>query len=328
MKETFFGPSISELVSMIADGVISCDETGRIVLFNSAAEEMFGFEREEVVGRSIDLLIPARFQADHQRHVRDFSQGSSRRSKMMGHRREVLGRRKNGEEFAIEASLSRRLIRGKTILTAVVRDVTERKQLEEERQLLAGELAHRFKNMMTVVNSIVSLSAKGDPAAMSFGEALQGRLHALGRTHQILGEPSGGVVELGELIASELSPYRDADSANVILSGPRVVLPFRVSVSLALVLHELTTNAVKYGGLSTAAGKVSIRWELVDSNVEDSSQRLIMKWVESGGPPVVPPRQRGFGTTLIQRSLGSGVTFVYNPAGLEARLDIPLGAAK
>ncbi len=326
--EAFFGPSVTELVSMIADGVISCDENGRIVLFNSAAEEIFGFQQQDVIGRSLSLLIPARLQADHERHVRDFAGGSPRRTKIMGHRREVLGRRQNGEEFAIEASLSRRVIQGRTILTAVVRDVSERKRLEDERQLLAGELAHRFKNMMTVVNSIVSLSAKGNPSATSFEQELRGRLHALGRTHEILGEPTGGAVALSELLESELSPYRDAENENITLAGPEVILPFRVTVTLALVLHELTTNAVKYGGLSRAGGHVSASWEIVAPGVEDGSSSLLLNWVESGGPPVVPPRRRGFGTTLIERSLGSGVTLNYRSAGLEARLEIPLDAAK
>ena len=169
--ESILGPSASEIVSLIADGVISTLADGRIILFNKSAEDLFGYLQAEVVGHHVEMLLPVRFRKTHLDHVLMFAKLSTPERRSMGHRREVFGQHKNGEEFAIEASLSRQFVQGNTVLTVVIRDVSERKRLEELRNLLASESAHRFKNMLTVVSSIVSLTRKGATSVDAFAQS-------------------------------------------------------------------------------------------------------------------------------------------------------------
>ena len=166
--EFILGPSASELVSLIGDVVISTFADGRIILFNKSAEDLFGYLYAEVVGHPVEMLLPVRFRQTHRRDVLAFAGISTPERRTMGDRREVFGQHKNGQEFLIEASLSRQFVQGNTILTVVIRDVSERERLEEVRRLLASESAHRFKNILTVVSSIVSLTARGAASVDAF----------------------------------------------------------------------------------------------------------------------------------------------------------------
>ena len=277
-----FAPTISELLSLIADGVVSTDRRGRIILFNKAAEELFGYSRAEVLGRPVEILLPKRVQGAHREAFAAFARSPSAQARMMGHRREILGLRKNGQEFPAEASLSRRDVNGRSILTVVVRDVTARKQADEQRMILFGELGHRFKNMMTVVNSIVSLTARSATSRKTLVTSLRGRLNSLARTHDVLFRAGGACAELRELLEAELSPYRIDGSCNLHLVGEPCLLPARQVLDVALAVHELATNAAKYGALSRATGRVEIRWTADEKAVE-------LNWTESRGPRVVPP---------------------------------------
>jgi PAS domain S-box-containing protein len=160
-----FTPSGFELLELVADGIVSADEEGRIILFNKAAETLFGYSRAEVLGRPVEILLPQRARDSHREAVAAFAASSEAGNRMLGPRREVTGRRKDGGEFPVEASLSRRQSGGRVVLTVAIRDVTARKLAEEQRQILSRELAHHFKNMMAVVTSILSLTARHAPEA-------------------------------------------------------------------------------------------------------------------------------------------------------------------
>ena len=322
--ESILGPSASEIVSLIADGVISTLADGRIILFNKSAEDLFGYLQAEVVGHHVEMLLPVRFRKTHLDHVLMFAKLSTPERRSMGHRREVFGQHKNGEEFAIEASLSRQFVQGNTVLTVVIRDVSERKRLEELRNLLASESAHRFKNMLTVVSSIVSLTRKGATSVDAFAQSLQVRLEALGRAQNVLLNEGGDRADLRQLIQSELCPYIGSALRRVSLDGPPVTLASKTAINLALVIHELATNAAKYGALSTLVGKISIRWSL--DGVE-GQERLLLSWSELEGPPVSSPKRRGFGTELIERSFGRETRLTFEPAGLCAHFSISLAGA-
>jgi PAS domain S-box-containing protein len=148
----------ADILALVGDGVVSTDENGCIILFNRAAEEMFGYTFEEVLGRDVELLIPSRFRARHTDEAQRFASGVSATQRIMGHRREVTGLRRDGVEFPAEATLSRRKLAGRTTLTAVIRDISERHELDERRRLLSAELGHRMKNVMALVQAVVRLS--------------------------------------------------------------------------------------------------------------------------------------------------------------------------
>ncbi|HET9639253.1 MAG TPA: PAS domain S-box protein [Allosphingosinicella sp.] len=310
-----FTPTGPELLELIADGIVSTDDGGRIILFNRAAESMFGYSRVEVLGRPVEILLPQRARGAHREAVAAFATSSAVGNRMMGALREVIGRRKDGSDFPAEASLSRRHADGRTVLTVVIRDVTERKLAEEQRLILSRELAHRFKNMMAVVNSILSLTARNAPTKEALVTSLRGRLATLARTHEMLLGSDTESADLRSLLEGELSPYRIHGASNVRLIGDPCNLLGPQVVNVALAVHELATNAAKYGALSRAAGQVEVRWS-AEGGI------LNLHWRETGGPAVSEPKGGGFGTELIRRLLGAGVRLDYRKEGLEAWLRI------
>lgn len=316
------GPSANELLSLVGDGIISTDGEGTIILFNQAAEEMFGYGSDEVLGEPVEMLLPSSHRESHRKAVLGFGSQNSEAHRFMGSRREVVGRRKSGAEFPAEANLSRRTIRGQTVLTVAVRDISERKSIEEERQLVAAELAHRFKNCLAVVNSVVSLSARETDSVEIFRDALQGRLGAIAAAQDVLFEDRAKGAALRQLLAAELEPYVKDQDLEVSLAGPEVTVPPRRALRLTLAVHELATNAAKYGALSRPGGSLTIGWR---SREERGGPVLVLDWKEAGGPPMRHPDRRGFGSTLIERCLGSSnVRLAFGRSGLEAELRLPL----
>ena len=317
-----FGADFQAILSLIGDGVVSTDHTGRIILFNRAAEDIFGYASDEVLGGPIGAPIPTRFHDQHRKDVSLFCSSNAPLRRSMGQGREVLGRRKDGEELAIEATLSRQMIGGQHIVTVVIRDVSARKTAERQRQLVASEVAHRLRNTMTVVNAIVTLTARRAASVTELKAALLGRFAAISRTNDALVHGSSTDVSFRLLLESELAPYRDDDS-KITLTGPDIGLDGQGAVALALVLHELATNAAKYGALSTSAGRLSVDWNVP----VDAPPLLDVIWQERNGPLVAPPTRRGFGSELIARSLGPhGGTAIssYAASGVGCGIRLPL----
>ena len=316
------GPDFQAILALIGDAVVSTDHNGHIILFNSAAEALFGYTSTEILGRPVDVLIPTRFQDQHRADHSQFCAADIAVRRVMGAGREVRGRRKDGTELAVEISLSRQLLDGHHIGTAVIRDVSIRIGEEKQRQLVANEVAHRLRNTMAVINSIVALTAKSSSSAEELKNALLGRFAAISRTNESLIRRSWIEANLRELLESELAPYRSDDS-RLILAGPDIAIDQEIAVALALVFHELATNASKYGALSTPNGRLEVRWRATTSE----KQVLEVMWRETGGPAVVPPTRRGFGSELISKGLrghGGKVEVNYLAAGVSCRLSLPL----
>ena len=207
----------------------------------------------------------------------------------------------------------------RSLLLSIV-DVTERRGRDAARDLLLGELRHRMKNLLAVAQSIARQTATEGRSAVEYRDDFLGRFGALVEA-QDLALAEHTETNLGTLIERVLAPYATDPEAIVIHRGPDVDLGSRALLSLGLVVHELATNAAKYGALSVSGGRVRISWR-----VEASQLRL--NWVESGGPPVSPPKTTGYGSQLIQYattySLGGKVEHKYAPGGLEADIVIPL----
>jgi len=204
-------------------------------------------------------------------------------------------------------------------VSGVTLDITERREAEQKQTLLALEVDHRARNMLAVVQSILRLTRADSVSDMV--TALDGRIRALARAHTLLSNSRWQGADLGRLVSEEMEPYRDDDeSARVITGGPAVMLRPTLAQALALALHELATNAAKYGALSVLSGRVSVTWEL-------RADHLLLQWTESGGPAAAPPTKRGFGTRVvvanIEQDLGGRATFNWRSDGLKCTLSVP-----
>lgn len=214
--------------------------------------------------------------------------------------------------------------------TGMVRDVTEQAREEEFKQLVIQELGHRIKNLLGLVSSLVSQTrATGDVA--EFKSALQGRLRALGASLGSVGGAGQGGAEttdLHELSEAVLRPYLLDRPDSIRISGPRLRLPARHGRIVGLALHELTTNAVKYGALSCPGGHVELSWAFDDAA---DCNRLDVVWSEVGGPPVTPPEERGFGSRLLQEIIaletGAGSDLDFASTGIRYTLNLPIERA-
>jgi PAS domain S-box-containing protein len=203
-------------------------------------------------------------------------------------------------------------------ISGVTVDITDRKEAEERQVLLAREVDHRARNALALVQSIVRLT-RADSIKSYIG-AVDGRIGALSRAHTLLAQSRWQGAELARLVEEELAPYRRADGESITVSGPDVSLEPRTAQTLALALHELSTNAAKYGALSVMTGCVRLTWEL-------QPERLVLYWVEGGGPPTQPPASAGFGIRVIgasvERQLEGEAKFDWRPEGLHCSLSVP-----
>ncbi len=205
-------------------------------------------------------------------------------------------------------------------------DTTARKQVEEQQRFLAREIDHRCKNTLSVVLAALRLTPKRDLA--SYAGAIEGRVKALARAHTLLAEGRWAGADLHSLAQGELAPFLAADAAGPMatLAGPPVTLSPAAAQGLSMSLHELATNATKYGALSAPQGRLAVSWW-----VDAEAGRLRLHWAETGGPPVVAPTHRGFGSRVVEATvrdqLGGSVTRAWTPQGLACTLEVPLAQA-
>ena len=203
-------------------------------------------------------------------------------------------------------------------------DITERKRAEDQQSLLVRELHHRVKNTLATVQAIMGSTARAAETIEDFTTALIGRIGSLARTHLLLADEAQAV-DFNEIMHSELDAFDDGSEGRIVLSGPPVEIPARMAVSLGMAIHELTTNAAKYGALSVFGGKVTATWRVT---IEATRSMLEFEWVESGGPPVTPPARIGFGTRLLETvlpgQLQAKTRIEYLPSGVHVRYEVPL----
>jgi two-component sensor histidine kinase len=205
-----------------------------------------------------------------------------------------------------------------------VRDITERKRAEERQRLLTAEIDHRAKNLLAAIQAMVLLTKRDAVSVSDFARTLVGRLHALGRAHDLLARDKWTGVSLHDVLKSEFQAYAGRDSARFSIVGADARLGARAAQTLSLALHELTTNAAKHGALSVPEGRVEIQSAI-------NGQELRLTWTETGGPEVRLPSSQGFGSVIVERSiaheLGGDAELQFEPSGLrcEMRIPLPLG---
>jgi two-component sensor histidine kinase/DNA-binding response OmpR family regulator len=206
-----------------------------------------------------------------------------------------------------------------TQIGGVTLDITDRRLTEKRQELLAREVDHRARNALAVVQSIVRLTKAADIAGYS--RAVEGRVRALAHVHDLLSQARWQGADIRRLIAEELAPYASGEVSCVTLDGPSIIVDSNRAQTISLAVHELATNAAKYGALSEPQGKVDIAWSVKDG-------ALVIAWRESDGPVVAPPTRSGFGSKIIHASVaaqrGGGASFEWKPEGLQCVLTIPL----
>jgi two-component system CheB/CheR fusion protein len=312
---------LAAIVESSDDAIIGHSLDGMISSWNRGAEKIFGYTANEVVGKPLSSLVPGKKDriADVLEQVRT---GEAVQSF------ETVLAAKDGKHIHMSITVSpvRNADDGVIAASIVARDVSERVRSERQRDLLMKELDHRTKNTLSTVLAISRKTARYATTLAEFGDAFQSRLMALSKTHNLLTESHWQGATLRRIFASELSPYgNEGDNPRFALDGETVNLSPGQALTLGMAVHELTTNAAKYGALSTTSGRVDVTWSVDKAGAEEVAR---IRWVESGGPTVRPPTRQGFGSHLIERGLssetGSEVRLEFVPAGLRCAITMPL----
>ena len=262
------------IVNTVLDGIITIDDNGSIESFNPAAARIFGYSPEEVVDRNVKILMPEPFRGEHDSYLKNYF--DTGQAKVIGIGREVTGLRKNGSTFLIELAVSEITVAGRRMFVGVVHDITKPKAL-------MAELDHRVKNVLERVAGVAASTREASNSIDEFFRSFSGRIQSLGAAHDLLSKSGWQSVGLSSLVRSQLAAY--ATDSNVTIIGTDVMLGAAEAQALAAVLHELVTNAAKYGALSTPDGRVLVSWDCRSSG--DAAVRLLfLVWQERGGPSV------------------------------------------
>lgn len=314
-----------EMIGTSTDSIIwAKDREGRMLYLNRALERLAGITLADVVGKTDLEWNPNRHEAEMliatDRQVLESGEPVDTEEKFTGHGGSPRVYR------TIKSPLRDRT--GAIIGTVgVATDITERKEAEQREQLLTRELDHRAKNLLAVVQSVVTLTRAS--SLTEFKDAVHGRIQALGRAHSMLAASRWEGADLGRIMAEELTLYDNGRPGRLQLEGPPLILRPAAAQSLALVIHELATNAVKYGCLSSEQGQLMVSWEVGDMKAGVPGLRLT--WTERGGPAVpagAGASRNGFGTRLIhssiERQLGGSLSLDWATEGLVALLEVPL----
>jgi two-component system CheB/CheR fusion protein len=243
-------------------------------------------------------------------------------------------RTKSGRMLDVAISVSHIRDEGLNVIGAseVARDISDRKAAERKAGLLLSELDHRVKNILAIVLAVVTQTLRSNPDPAGFAVEIEGRIKAIAQAHSLLTEAGEGEMSLAAIFATELTAFRRAvpspdhdltgSGTNIDIAGPDVSLTPKAGLAMAMAIHELASNAAKYGALSVTTGHLDVHWQV------DSGRILTLVWTERNGPPVQAPTRRGFGTTLIELTMAyqfdSQVRRTFAPGGVTCVFVVPL----
>jgi PAS domain S-box-containing protein len=306
---------LAAIIESSDDAIVGKDLDGIITSWNSGAERIFGYLAEEIIGKPITTLIPPDCQKEEEAIIERV-----RRGQHVEHY-ETVRQRKHGDLIQISLTISPvRNAQGKVIgASKIARDITEHKRSQAQIINLAREAEHRTKNILATVLATVRLSHSDTSDDLK--QLIEGRIGALAKVHTLFVESRWAGAELHRLVTQELSPYSGGRATRVRFEGPAVMLEPSTAQTTAIFLHELATNAAKYGSLSAAGGHVEISWSLTADGM------LSLRWIESGGPTVTPPTHRGFGTRILENMIGQlkgEVRFDWRDQGLMCEISLPV----
>jgi PAS domain S-box-containing protein len=297
------GMRLAAIVESSDDAIISKNLSGVIKSWNKGAERIFGYLAEEIIGLPIVTLIPSDKLNEETAIIERI-----RRGERIDHY-ETVRQRKDGA--LIDVSITVSPIRDKlgVIVGAskIARDITDRKRKEAQFAMLAREAEHRTKNVLATVQAAVQLSESETVEGLK--AAISGRIQALANVHALFVQSRWTGADLARIVEQEFAPYSREGVLRATIDGPHALLEPTAAQTFAVTLHELTTNAAKYGALSTEGGRVDVEWSYA------ANGKLTLRWTESGGPTVkAPPTRKGFGMRVIEAMIQS------QPGG-EVRLD-------
>jgi PAS domain S-box-containing protein len=310
---------LAAIVESSDDAIVGKSLDGVITSWNAGAERLFGYTAQEAIGQSITMLIPSDRQQEEPGIL-----ARLRRGEHIEHF-ETVRVRKDGSALELSLTISPITDSAGRVIGAskIARDITERKQAEQRQQLLTNELAHRGKNLLAVIQTIVSRSLSGTRSLAEAREALMQRIQALAHSQTMLVNGAFEGAFLTEIIRLQFEAF----AGRVKAAGPDVMLNPKAAQTFALLMHELATNATKYGALSQPGGRITIDWSIEGKG---SEARFRFQWQERDGPPVVPPTHQGFGRVLIEKAaaqdFGAQPKISYAPEGLSYEIDAPLSA--
>jgi PAS domain S-box-containing protein len=305
---------LASIVESSDDAIISKDLDGTITSWNKGAERVFGYMAEEIIGKNIKVLIPPEYQKEEETIIERV-----RRGQRIEHY-ETIRQRKHGSLINVSLTISPlKNAQGEIIgASKIARDITERKRSEAQITLLAREAEHRAKNILATVQATVHLSQSDTPEGLK--RAIEGRIQALANVHRLFVESRWAGAEIQNLVKEELAAYSQDNETRLQIDGPKLLLEPNAAQAIAVTLHELATNAAKYGALSVSGGHVQVEWS------REPNGRLVLRWTEKDGPPVKPPTRKGFGTraieAMIRGQLKGELRFDWRAAGLVCEISI------
>jgi PAS domain S-box-containing protein len=303
-------------------GIAECDREGCFIRVNEAFETITGYPKEELLSKTIfDITHPDDADEDAARFS---EQVAGTVDRYVACKRYI---RKDGRTVWVEVTSSTVRADDGSFRYGVrmVQDVTDRKLADEQKKLLLDELNHRVKNTLATVQALAAHTARSAKSAEDFRSRFEPRLLALSAAHDRLTRNDWRGANLADIVAGELSVHNIPTAVSA--EGPDIILPPRVSLSLSMALHELVTNALKYGALSSARGRVDLKWDVERTTGTPFPTSVAISWVESGGPQVSPPSEKGFGSRLLRvtaAELKGTLDVQWNPTGLAWHLSFPL----
>jgi PAS domain S-box-containing protein len=298
---------LASIVDTSDDAIVSKNLDGVIASWNRGAERIFGFSAKEAIGQPITIVIPQDRQ-DEERAILT----RIRRGDRIDHF-ETVRQRKNGTLIVVSLTISpvKNAVGQIVGASKIARDITEQKRTQELIATLAREAEHRSKNLLANVQAIVMLSQADTPEGLK--TAIEGRIRALANVHSLFVESRWIGAELSTIAKQELAAYSGTDVRRVRMDGPPVLLEPNAAQAIAVTLHELATNAAKYGALSVANGRLDVNWS------HQADGRLSLRWIEKAGPEVQAPTRKGFGRRITEQMISQlkGETqFDWRPEGL------------
>ena len=310
---------LAAIVESSEDAIISHDLNGLVTSWNHGAEKIYGYTTAEIIGQPMSTLLAADQVDEWPVNLERLRNGETLTNF------DISRTTKNDRSIHLSLTISPiRDDKGRIVgASAVARDIADRKAAEERATLLMSELDHRVKNILAVVSSVVSQTLRLASTPEATTKEIEGRIMAIARAHNLVADQGGVGSSLGEIFRTELKPF--IQDSNLKIDGAAILLTSNASLIVALAVHELTTNAAKYGSLSVPGGRLDIRWTTESG---EGTTRLRILWQENGGPPVTLPKHRGFGTKLIEmslvRGLGAQVERVFDPSGVRCEITLPL----
>ena len=304
---------LASIIDSSDDAIVSKNLDGIITSWNSGAERVFGYSASEAIGQPITLVIPQDRQSEEREILTRI-----RRGERIDHF-ETVRQRKNGSLIVVSLTVSPvKDANGKIVgASKIARDITEQKKNQELIVTLAREAEHRSKNLLANAMATVNLSQSNSPEGLK--EVIAGRIQALANVCSLFAETRWIGAEVSAIATQELAPY--SDGKRTFTDGPQTLLAPDAAQAVAVALHELATNAAKYGALSTPDGHVRLEW----SHAVAGSLRL--RWMETGGPVAQEPTRTGFGTRIVEQMIvqqKGQVRFDWRKEGLVCEITLPV----